>query len=579
MLKRFALMVGVLLLVVAYAAPVAAQDRTTVTLFHFTDYHSYAVPFYSEGRHDQGGVARAVGYLRQFADDPNTLIFNGGDMMNLDVPSWGVKYTCIEWPWFNGIVDAMAFGNHDADYGAEHFANCQSQIDYPILGANVLDAAGNPLFLHDGKNYLVFEVGDVKLGVFAIAGPDYDRLVPPARRPVEGATFGDYIETAREVVRALREDEGVHAVIGIGHAHYEDDKRMAQEVPGIDLIFGTHSHLKHELALLPGTNTYSISPFQYLTYISRVALTFEAGMLVDVSGTLVPVDANLPADPALVERVAQLQAELEADPEFAPMFVQIGTAAEELSERGKLTDETILGNLVMDIARSAAGSHMALATSSGLRASIPPGPILEETLRTTLPFPNKLLVFPMSGTLVQELLDYSVSRRGFDFFSQVSGVRFNIVEGRAANIQLLADPGNPAAGYLPLDPSGIYQVATTDFQGLVAPGYSDIFARAGEHTNTGIDLRDQVRAYIQANSPVSGQLDGRISELQPADIPAEVPAEVPADIPAEMPAEMPADIPAGLPQTAATPALPLLALLLLALVSSMMGIGLRRSME
>jgi 5'-nucleotidase / UDP-sugar diphosphatase len=557
MLKRSGWLVG-LLLVLMHIAPVSAQDNTTITLLHFSDYHSHAVPFYSEGRPDQGGVARAVGYLRQFAADPNTLIFNGGDMMNLNVPAWGVKYTCVEWPWFNGIVDAMAFGNHDADYGSAHFADCRSRIDYPILGANILDAGGNPLFLHNGKNYMVFEVGGVKLGVFALAGPDYERLVPAARRPVEGASFGDGVAAAREVVRALREDEGVNAVISIGHGHFEDDARLAQQVPGIDLIFGTHSHLKRELELLPGTNTYSISPFQYLTYISRVQLNFSGGVLTRVSGELVPVDARMPADPALVQQVAQLQAELEADPQFAPLFVPLGAAAVELAESGKLTGETILGNMVMDVFREAAGAHMALSTASSFREPIPPGPITEEALRTALPFANKILVFPLSGAMVQELLDYSVSRRNFDFFSQVSGVRFNIVEGRATNIQLLADPANPAAGFVPLDPAASYQVATTDFQGLIAAGYREIFARAGAPRETGIDVRDQVRAYIQANSPVSARLDGRISEGLPPAAP---------------------ELPASLPRTAAPSDLALAVLVALAALSAMLGLGLRRRID
>jgi 5'-nucleotidase len=556
MRKQLFVLVGVLLLVLR-VSPIAAQEGapTTVRMFHFSDYHSYAVPFFSEGQPDQGGIARAIGFLRGVADDPNTLIFNGGDMMNLDVPAWGVKYTCAEWPWFNGIVDAMAFGNHDADYGPAHFAGCQSQIDYPILGANVLDAAGNPLFLHDGKNYLVFERAGVKIGVFAVAGPDFDRLVPPARRPVEGATFGDGVAAVREVVRALREDEGVNAVIGIGHGHLEDDARLAQQVPGIDLIFGTHSHLRRPLELLPGTNTYSISPFQYLTYISQVELSFTNGVLTGVSGQLIPVDANLPSDPVIEQMVQQMQADLEADPQFAPLFQPIGSAAIELADAGRLTGESLIGNFVMDIFRNAAGTHMALSTSSSFRQGLPPGPIIEETLRTALPFANKIVVFPMSGELVQELLDYSVSRRGFDFFSQVSGVRFNIVDGRATNIQLLVDPANPAAGYAPLDPAATYQVATTDFQGLIAAGYSPIFARAGEPVRTGIDVRDQVRAYIQANSPVSAQLDGRITDGPPVAAPAPVAPEVPV----------------SLPNTAAVPALSLVALLLLGLGSLIVG--------
>src|SRR5439155_2035342 len=106
--------------------------------------------------------------------------------------------------------------------------------------------------------------------------------------------------------------------------------------------------------------------------------------------------------------------------------------------------------------------------------------------------------------------DYSVSRSGSDFFSQVSGVRFRLGDHKAADIQVGKDPANPAAGYLPLDPAATYAVATTDFQGLVAGGYKEIFAQA-TYRDTGLEVRDQVRSFIQAHSPVTARLDGRIA--------------------------------------------------------------------
>src|SRR5262249_13308384 len=157
------------------------------------------------------------------------------------------KYQCAEWPWFNGIVDAMAYGNHDSDYGPEVFAECRKSIKYPILSANTLDSAGQPLFQPDGKTYKVFEADGDKIGVFGLAGPECERLIRPKRRPVAGATFGDRVATARQVVAALRDQEHVSAVVLIGHALREDDIALAQAVPGIDIIFGSHSHRKEDL--------------------------------------------------------------------------------------------------------------------------------------------------------------------------------------------------------------------------------------------------------------------------------------------------------------------------------------------
>ncbi|MFY0582175.1 metallophosphoesterase [Cystobacter fuscus] len=127
--KRLALLSSLLLLP-------ACQTTHTVTLVGMTDYHSHAERFYSEGEPGQGGVARALAYFRAAKARPDTLGVSGGDWVNKGVPVWSDEYGCVEWPWFNGLVDVMALGNHDLDYGAEAFARCRAVVDYPVLCAN-----------------------------------------------------------------------------------------------------------------------------------------------------------------------------------------------------------------------------------------------------------------------------------------------------------------------------------------------------------------------------------------------------------------------------------------------------------
>jgi 2',3'-cyclic-nucleotide 2'-phosphodiesterase (5'-nucleotidase family) len=225
----------------------------------------------------------------------------------------------------------------------------------------------------------------------------------------------------------------------------------------------------------------------------------------------------------VAQKVAQMQAELEADPDYAHLFQAIGETTVELSTEGQFTGESLLGNLVTDIVRDAAGVHMAIFTASGFRQPIPPGVILEQDLLTAMPYKNAVFAYDMTGAQIQALLDFSVSRSGSDFFSQVSGVRFNIVEDKVSNIQILNNPADPTAGYSPLDPDQTYQVATSNFQGLFAGGYKDIFAPAA-YTETGLDVWDEVRKFIQTHSPINATLDGRIATGSPAD---QTPATLP----------------------------------------------------
>ena len=514
-MKRLVLTLALLcLLLAAGGATAQAQGSSSLTIpiFHFSDYHSHAVPFYSEGKPNQAGIARTVGFLRgQVLTNPNTVVFNGGDTMNTGSPSWSDKYLCTEWDWFNGIADGMAIGNHEFDYGLGLFEQCRAKIDYPIIIGNLVNAeTGEPYLKVNGKPYLIVERGGVRLGVFAVAGNDYPRLIRPALLP-PGTKWADGTETAKELVRRLREEERVNAVISIGHRDYAEDLEMAKAVPGIDVIFGTHAHRKEGLGRIPGTNTWYLSPYQYLTYLSNVNLTFTAGRLTWVSGGLVKMDESVPEAPDVAEGVKARQAALEADPAFAARFQKIGSAAVELSDENLNTGEAVIGNFVMDIFRRKAGAHLAVSTSSSFRASIPPGDIRMEEYLAALPYRNIITNVDLPGAAVRELLNVAASKVTTDAFLQQSGARFALRNGRAENIQILVDPADESKGYAPLDDGATYTVATTDFAANVQADYSKIFAKGTNKRSTKLVVNDVIIDTIKANSPVSAKLDGRVT--------------------------------------------------------------------
>jgi 5'-nucleotidase/UDP-sugar diphosphatase len=477
-MRRFILFVA---LYATFVHETQAADRA-VTLLHFSDYHSHAVPFFSEGRPDQGGIARAIRYMRE-ARREGALVFNGGDMMNKGAPAWSDKYQCAEWSWLNGVVDAMAFGNHDADYGTAAWKQCAQAVRYPILSANTsgFDA------------YRVFTRNGVRIGVFAIAGPGFESLVKdPAFR------FADPIAAAREAVRRLREDEKVSAVVMIGHEHAEDDYKLARAVEGIDLIFGSHSHLRQELAQIPGTSTWFISPYQYLTYISRVELRFRDGRLADVDGKLVRIDRSLPADRRIERRVRSMQSALERDPAYAALFARVGTIGSAIDIENLNERDSGLGNLVMDLTRDAVGADLAISTSSSFRGGLAAGAVTLEDLRNVLPYDNEILVYPVKGRELKRILARAMAKAGSDSFLQLSGVTVSV-----------SSPGDAAVAGNPIDDERTYRVATTDYLAKVSEEYRGFFAGL-EPVRSGKRVRDQLRQYIASHSPVTAAPDGRI---------------------------------------------------------------------
>ena len=423
-------------------APAYARE-VRVTILHFSDYHSHAVPFYDDGWVGQGGIARAIGFMWQ-EKKRGAIVFSGGDMVNKGSPAWSDKYQCAEWPWFNGIVDAMAFGNHDADYGRDSFEKCRSQLRYPILSANT---AGM-------QTTVVVTAHGARVGAFALAGSDFTTLVK-----AEGFTFGDRIAAARDAVRELREQQHVDAVVMIGHEHLDDDFALARAVPGIDLILGTHSHLKRELTRIDGTDTWFISPGQYLTFVSRVELTIDDRKVTRVDGKLVRVDEHLPLDKTIAKRVKSMQRALEHDPAYSPLFQPIARLAQAMSVE-QLSARTV------EIMRSAAKADVAISTASSFRQPLPPGVVTLEDLRAALPYDNEIVVVEMSGTQLRKLLDASSAEEAL------------------------------VATKIDVDPAKVYRVAVTDYLANVAARYRDFFASL-PNVRTSLHVRNEVRISFE----------------------------------------------------------------------------------
>jgi 5'-nucleotidase len=498
----------VLLLSLTACQTTSEKKDVEITLLSTSDYHSHAVPFYSESRHDQAGVARVIAYFKEARKRPNTLIVSGGDTMNLGTPTWSDEYHCVEWAWLNGLVDVMAVGNHEFDYGGNEFLRCVGTVDYPIISSNLIGSDGTPLLKPEGKPYVIREVEGVRIGFFALGGSDFPTLIRADLMPA-GATWKDPIAEAKATVQTLREVEKVNAVVFIGHQHTQDDAAMAKAVPGIDVILGSHSHYKSELVQLPDTSTWFISPYQYGAYLAQVRLLFHEGALQNVSGELVKLDETQPQEPDVKAQVDELQRQLVAKrPE---RFAVLGQAQVELSDANLNQGESVLGNWATGVLRQAASAHAFFSTSSSFRAGIPPGDITVETFYTAIPYKNSVVTADVTGEQLRAWVELSVSKRGSDSFSQQTGIRYQVVDGKPTDIQVLQDPARPEAGYAALVPGATYKLSTTNFQAYVAGGYKELFATFANPVNTGMDAHTLLIQAIEA-APITATLDGRTGE-------------------------------------------------------------------
>ncbi|MEW2420215.1 5'-nucleotidase C-terminal domain-containing protein [Streptomyces nigra] len=329
--------------------------------------------------------------------------------------------------------DAVALGNHEFNYGIETLRKFESQCDFPLLGANALDArtlkpAFPPYFI---KKFHVPGAPPVKVAVLGLTNPGiaiWDKAY------VEGKlVFPGLEEQAAKWVPKLR-SMGADVVVVSAHSgtsgtsSYGDQlpyvensaALVAQKVPGIDAILVGHAHT--EIAELKVTNektgrTVVLSePLCYAQRLSLfdVELVFERGCwTVESVRASVRDSKSVPDDP----RITRL---LKEDHDLVVEYVNqvVGSATETLTTvDARYKDAPIIDLITKvqeDVVKAAlAGTeHAALpvisqASPFSRTSEIPAGEVTIRDLSSLYVYDNTLVAKLMTGAQVRAYLEYS----------------------------------------------------------------------------------------------------------------------------------------------------------------------------
>ncbi|EJF10755.1 MULTISPECIES: bifunctional UDP-sugar hydrolase/5'-nucleotidase [Pontibacter] len=224
----------------------AARDGIKLTILHTNDQHSRIDPFPDDGRKygGMGGMARRATLIKSIRQqEPNVLLLDSGDIWQ-GTPYFNFFEGELEYKLMTQMgYDAATLGNHDFDIGLEGLQKQLPLAGFPFLTANY--DFSNTILKGRFQPYKVFEKQGVRIGVFGL-GIELDGLVS---KNMYGETlYLDPVEKAREMVQVLWEQEKCHLVVCLSHLGYSydnekiDDRKLATQVSGIDLILGGHTH-------------------------------------------------------------------------------------------------------------------------------------------------------------------------------------------------------------------------------------------------------------------------------------------------------------------------------------------------
>lgn len=366
-----------------------------------------------------------------------------------------------------------------------------------MLAAN-LDLSKTPEMqnLPQLKSSQVFTKGGRKIGVIGYLTPDTKNLV--AAMTVEFTAEIAAINAEAEKLAA----EGVNIIVALGHSGVLQDQNIAMNCPLIDLVIGGHSHTFLYSGVADGGDTpygpYPITitqssgkkvpvvqAYAYTKYLGVLSLEFdEAGNLIFYEGKPLLLDAEVPQDDDVVRALDVYRSDVEMYENTV-----VGQTKVILQGDNCRKEECNFGNLLTDaMVHMRAGLYsvgddnrwtdaaIAFLQGGGIRSSIDTvtsgnGDISMGELDTVLPFKNKYLVIEVTGKVLKEALEYSISNYDKDIgtaaFLQVSGVHvsYNLdkpVNERIEDLQVLcADCDVPR--YQEVDEQKSYGLIISDF--------------------------------------------------------------------------------------------------------------------
>ena len=225
--------------------PALAASEERLVILHTNDTHSRIDPFPStDGRFaGLGGAARRATLIKQIRQQtPNVLLLDSGDVFQ-GTPYFNFFKGEVEFKTMSAMqYDFSTLGNHEFDNGVKGLVDMMPHASFDFVSANY--KISNPSLKPHVKPYAIKQMGSVKVGIFGL-GIDLQGLVLPSLH--EGVVYTDPIIEARSTVDTLR-NEGCDLVICLSHMGYRyrgdrvSDTALAQEVSGIDLILGGHTH-------------------------------------------------------------------------------------------------------------------------------------------------------------------------------------------------------------------------------------------------------------------------------------------------------------------------------------------------
>jgi len=180
--------------------------------------------------------------------------------------------------------DAFNVGEADLFLGLAHLQELKKKAQFPFLSANLAGKkSGKPLF----DQFVIKDIAGIKVGIIGLFSNTCRIDVSLAAR--------DPVAAAKKTVAEIR--PRVTMVIVLSNLGIEQDRALARQVPGIDLILGGRATTRMPGPVQEG-KTMIVQAYNRGQYLGKIEASLNSPR-ISLRDTLIPLAENIPDDKAV----------------------------------------------------------------------------------------------------------------------------------------------------------------------------------------------------------------------------------------------------------------------------------------